>query len=1263
MIKQKKRPIVAYAALLSPAALLAQPAPTETPSAVPAAANAEEEIVVLSPFEVSAAADTGYIATDSLAGTRIRSELRDIASAISVVTKDLMNDIGATDTGTLLQYTTNTEVAGTRGTFSGLNGDVNEAPSMRSPAGAQRVRGLAPADTTRDYFVSDIPWDSYNVDRIDILRGPNSFLFGLGSPSGIQNASMQSAGYKNEGRAEYRLASYGSQRASLNYNHVLIDDVLSFRIAGLWDHENFRQKPAFEDDERVYGTLRWDPKLIKNPAFRTSIKVKYEAGDIDANRPRNVTPFDRISAWYLPAKTAQQIKDDWGKDTVNPFGGLGRAVATDPYAVERNDGVVAGDGFGIVNASTVNYNPWMGGIVNAQQPYYTIDGSTGTVYDVRGGWINAGALGSNGKPTGASGGVPGRRFSGAIYAVNGLSGRANASGYVLPLAQYGGYRDQGLLDPTIFDFYNNLIDGPNKSEWQRWTAYNIDFTQTAWNDRVGLNLGYDRQKNKSGNEGLLGWGPTLNIDLTQNFDDYYLGTASGKNANFGRPFVTGAGGSGGGQTFTDREYQRASLFAELRVSDLTDNQFLIKLLGKHRFNGVASKENYFVENTSWQMYANSQAWAGYWNATDGSTSNINERVATGVIYLGPQITSRTAAAGAYIPRIGSTIDLPDANILVFDPRPKTGVDTSTFGNAWTVPASLENIIGGTVTQASNLDNLRGWNRDFKLELLRGAGGENTDTWTRAQKLQKRTRSFAGSYQGFLWNGAFVGTLGWRYDKINTKDVTAQNIPSQRMQLNLSDEAIGVIKPYTYRNFAEASGHSFNWQGVMHVNRLFKKDPLPFNVSASYAKSSNFDVTSVRRDVYGNQIDNPSGETKEYGVLLGTKDGRFSARIVKYETTVKNTAATLANAGGLGGIISNGLNWRNVFLYELGAYTMDSANQPLYRNRWTNAYPRYIQTKNADGTWTNLTEGTPEYVAGEAKAIARMNEAIRGWNDIQKWLAGNGFFQAWNFTPLGPDTALVDRDTYRSDPAKYAPTLNTVSSYGATAPQGFAVTSDTISKGYEFELTANPLKNWRVAFNASKTNATRVNVGGATLTEFIEFMDKMLLDPKSETGFTAAGEVPRWGGAGAAIGPNVYAPWKANYTKMKLQEGTQSDEIREWRFNFITNYSFSTGFMKGVGIGAAYRWQDKVVIGYPMTADGGYDLSKPYYGPSEDGVDTWISYERKLNAKINWKIQFNVRNLLASDSLIPTAVQPDGYTWATVRVAPAREWFVTNTFSF
>jgi len=1237
----KRKALYASLALAGAWPLVGQEAAPAPAATTPPAAT-EEEVVVLSPFEVTAESDTGYVATDTLAGTRIRSDLKDIGSAISVVTKDLMNDIGATDATTLLQYTTNTEVGGTRGVFSGMNGATTEQGSLINPVSSQRVRGLAAADNTRDYFVSDIPWDSYNTDRIDILRGPNSFLFGLGSPAGIQNASLQTAIFKNRGTAEYRIGSYGSQRASLNVNHVLIDDVLAIRVAGLWDHENFRQEPAFENDDRVFASLRWDPKLIKNPAFRTSLKVKYEAGDIKANRPRNLTPIDQITPWFRPV------------DNTSTTGGMGKLLIASPYYPSRTD-LAEGGQSGNGNA---NFSPWLGDTMNAQQPYWTFDGATGTNYSVIGGWINANAYNSAGKLAGVSNGVPGKYYSGNLYNVVGYSQRATTTNYGFVNSQYGVYRNQSITDSSIFDFYNNLIDGPNKSEFQRWTAYNIDFSQTGWDDRVGINLTYDKQTNKVGGESLLGWAPALNIDINVNNQDFYLGSAAkeGFNENVGRAFVVGGANNGGNWTRTERETKRASLFAELRVSDLTDNDFVVRLLGKHRFNGVASRERYEYEKRSWQMYAHNQLWAGYWNQNSGATVSIAERPPMAIIYLGDSLLNLNSASGANIPRVMSKIEMQDSPLYIFDPLPK--VDVSTYANAWTVPEYLANVVGGNnLTQASNLANMTGWTNWGGDQLMRANGGENTDLLTGAEKALKQTTSYSSSYQGFFWDNAFVVTLGWRYDEVVSKDDTAANQPLNRNILDISEANYALPDDWELRS----TGHSVSNSYALHLNKLLKKDPLPINISLSYAKSNNFQVGSIRRDLYGNAIGNPKGETKEYGVTLGTKDNKYSLRVIKFETTISNATVALDSGTTPGSIISNGLNWRNVFLYQLGGYDYASRGQDSYRNRWTNAYPEYIQYKDSAGKTQTYADGTPEFNAGVAASLVEMNQAITGWNEIQKWLDAKGFFQVWNFTPTGPSTALVDRATYLTDTTKYAPNVATVYSYSPVAPQGYAVTGDTVSKGYEFEFTANPTPSWRITVNAAKTEAVRNNVGGAALAEFVEYMDSMMYN--ADGTLTAAGKVPRWGGAANSIGASVYGPWRAAYVKMKLQEGAAVDEVRKWRFNLISNYSFRTGFLKGAGVGAAYRWQDKVVIGYPVLAGGTYDLSKPYYGPTEDAFDMWLSYEHKLTSKINWKIQLNVRNLFAKDEVIPISVQPDGETWAMCRIAPSREWFLTNTFSF
>ena len=273
----------------------ATPAPSDTPTS--------DEMVELSPFVVDASEDAGgYLAKATLAGARVRTDLKDVASSISVVTSQFLQDTGATNNQTLLQYTTNTEVGGIYGNYAGVGGTfidgANESNNFLKPNNNTRVRGLDSADNTRDYFQTDIPWDSFNVGRVDLQRGPNSILFGYGSPAGIINSSVNTAGFRNEGNFENRIGSFGSLRFSLDYNHVLLKDELSIRVAAVDDETKYRQDPAYNDDKRVFAALRWEPKFLASDSMHTTLRVNYEHGDVDANRPRMLPPQDRISPYF-----------------------------------------------------------------------------------------------------------------------------------------------------------------------------------------------------------------------------------------------------------------------------------------------------------------------------------------------------------------------------------------------------------------------------------------------------------------------------------------------------------------------------------------------------------------------------------------------------------------------------------------------------------------------------------------------------------------------------------------------------------------------------------------------------------------------------------------------------------------------------------------------------------------------------------------------------------------------------------------------------
>jgi hypothetical protein len=68
-----------------------------------------ESIFELSPFVVTESGNMGYLSTQTLAGTRIKTSLENIATMLQVVTPEFMEDTQATDISTLGPYLANFE--------------------------------------------------------------------------------------------------------------------------------------------------------------------------------------------------------------------------------------------------------------------------------------------------------------------------------------------------------------------------------------------------------------------------------------------------------------------------------------------------------------------------------------------------------------------------------------------------------------------------------------------------------------------------------------------------------------------------------------------------------------------------------------------------------------------------------------------------------------------------------------------------------------------------------------------------------------------------------------------------------------------------------------------------------------------------------------------------------------------------------------------------------------------------------------------------
>lgn len=268
---------------------------TRAASAAPnATAPAADRIVQLSPFEVSAEQDNGYLASNTLSGTRLNSKLEDLASSITVVTKQQLLDTAAIDINDIFLYEANTEGTGNFTDFSvGRNGDVNDAVQS-SPSTANRVRGIASANIARGNFAGDsgIPIDTYNVDAVEISRGPNSNIFGLGNASGTVNLIPSQANV-TRARSNFTLRadSYGGYRGSIDLNRPIVANKLAVRALALYESAGFERKPAKDITRRQQAMFTFKP-------FRnTTLRGSYESYHNFARRPNSLTPRDTTTYW------------------------------------------------------------------------------------------------------------------------------------------------------------------------------------------------------------------------------------------------------------------------------------------------------------------------------------------------------------------------------------------------------------------------------------------------------------------------------------------------------------------------------------------------------------------------------------------------------------------------------------------------------------------------------------------------------------------------------------------------------------------------------------------------------------------------------------------------------------------------------------------------------------------------------------------------------------------------------------------------------
>ncbi len=820
--------LIPLRAQLAPAAPGSTTAETTPKNSIPVTTTSttstpSEEIVSLSPFEVASDNNRGYFQSNTMSGTRLNSKIEDLGQSITVMTKDQMSDFAMLDINDIFDYMANTEGTNSYSQFdTDRTGAVVDQVSL-NPNNANRVRGIGNANIAFNNIQTSgrVPVDPLWLDSLELSRGPNANIFGLGNASGTVNQVPATANLSRDfSKVEFRGDSYGGWRDSLDVNRELIKNKLAVRASYADQHNAFVRKPSGEDQRRLSFQLKARP--FKN----TTISASWYNYKNVSVRPNFTTPRDYFTDWIRA-----------GKPGWNPVTGL----------VTLANGQVYGNG----------------NVLGSITPYAAAPTA----------FISGSAESRSTFQIGAPGQTPywamSRYTSGALATTDPFGASATGIGLLTtgPAETY---------TATQQPLYNSVARPINDKSIYDWTSINLAGNSKAW-DNVNTYMAQLDQMVVSTTKQTLAAQVTFMREDAQRLENQPMGPAS-VNSNVGQlqPDVNMVNLDGTPNPYFGRPYLRSSepflrskplLWDTYRSQavykfDFSHNEGWTKWLGTQQVLGYYEykdqqnrlytyRHTALGTNTGWeQKYANTPLGLQTVTNTDpkylingnaivpGNYDRLNEQY-----YVGNTPGGGIQYAPSYFPE-GASLPYvwgPSASAMIKDVS-AVGFTAAQGGGL----NNLEEVIKtpGAVVQSTFLGG----------RLVTTFGVRKDEVYDRNAPLATLTPDLRD--YNFAASNQWVGPWRLAQGKTKTASIVARPLRDLKLLQNSISHGSGVT-----RILAEAFS----------------------GLSLTYNRSDNFIAQGPAYDLFLNQLPNQTGTSKDLGAWMTMLDGRLSVRYTHYTT--------------------------------------------------------------------------------------------------------------------------------------------------------------------------------------------------------------------------------------------------------------------------------------------------------------------------------------------------------------------------------------------
>ncbi|MFT3781164.1 MAG: TonB-dependent receptor [Nibricoccus sp.] len=1238
----------------------AEPAPA--PTAPAQTTVTDDDILVLTPFTVGATKDRGYFSENTLAGSRMKTKLSDLASSISVVNKAQIQDFASLDINDVFRYEAGTEGSNTYtpslqsqkgdGLLDQIAGGTNGGSTqvgtgLFTNSTANRVRGLGAAQPMINYYksISTIPADSYNTQSYEISRGANSVIYGLGSPAGMVNQSTGQADVnKNTEQVEIRTDDRGSFRSSLSFNRALLKGKLAIYGASLYDDREFERKPSYDITRRQYAALAY------KPFSKTVLNLNFENYNNSNRRPNTISPLDAITPWknngmptYDPVtKRVTYLDPNTSPNhvlTSGPFVYSASSTATNgttlvsqelaalQAAPGYNPALLVGNNYNgisiysnaiITNSSSPLYVPAIA-ISNARPLMQIVDGRVASWYQVLNGGLPTtswSGITNVTTPTNAAAAYANATWADyfnrdqmestsdeyargrSTQALNPQTGQMQ----VMPLRTI---HARGLTDKSVMDWSKINVNSTNYGNADAKNYY-FDLQQQITPD-LFVSGGWFRQVSENVSNYSLGQqnATMLKVDVNKNQPD------GSPNPFFGQPFVSDIDPDQYINRDTNDQFRAMAAY----TPDFTKHDGWMKWLGHHQILGMWTREE--------DMNASIRNRMNYIGAGNdfGMYRYLPNPNVSGWSY---QANTRSLRRSFYMANPGSTM-----GVVTHSPGTADLFNGAYAGNIRSFDYTTNSFVDSSVVMAPVT-----------------MGG------IRSQRL---IQSYVAAMTSYLWDERIIPTVGYRVDKAkyrstSTGAITAPDgtaIPAltnaqlfpdgtmnQSMWWNRFDKAQyinfytktagAVIRPFKGWSAIERGSDNGNlfWEFVR-------------DLGISYNWSNSADIPGAAQyDLFHRDLPKPGGNGYDMGLQFDLLKNRLYARVTWFHGT--SQSQRISNPTAMSRLVTD-------------------VEQNLYRN------------------W--------------ARTIALINAQLPGNKS-------NPTSSSWNTGLTSAEEAQIQAATSQIYGLDY-------NYWGFNT----AATQNADAKGVEIQVNYNT-DNWRNKITFSKTD-TKYNDVMPQYEPWLNYRMPAYLNAKasdyllpafaSQVTGTFNGGAPYdltnfWTSYGyhadARAGNTNGATNVANYYSVFVKSAadfsrdSQGQTVmgqRRYNVRYTTGYDFNRGMLKGWSVGGAERWESKAIIGYYGRATGANlvtfngvanvpqidasDLSRPIYDNARYYTDVFVKYQRKIWAnRVLMTYQLNVENAFEGGRLQVVAVDWDGVPYG-YRIVDPRRFVLSARFDF